>query len=162
MLCFSYGSNMSLARIRDRVPSARFFAVATLKAHRLQFHKISKDGSGKCDAKATENPEDKVVGIVYEFADNEKPCLDRKEGLGAGYDEKEVEVITPKGKVSALMYFATKVDSSLKPYCWYKKHVLVGARENRLPVKYIAQIEAVETIDDPDVSRCERELEIYR
>ena len=79
MLCFSYGSNMSLARIRDRVPSARFFAVATLKAHRLKFHKISKDGSGKCDAKETENPEDKVVGIVYEFADDEKPVTGKKD-----------------------------------------------------------------------------------
>ena len=70
-------------------------------------------------------------------------------------------MITPSGKVSALMYFATKVDSSLKPYCWYKEHVLVGALESPA-AKYIAQIEAVETIDDPDVSRCERELAIYR
>lgn len=29
MLCFSYGSNMSLARLQARVPSARFVAVAT-------------------------------------------------------------------------------------------------------------------------------------
>jgi hypothetical protein len=133
-----------------------------LPAHRLRFHKISKDGSGKCDAEATGNPDDRVVGVVYEISDDEKLVLDRTEGLGAGYDEKAIEVITDQGKVTSLTYFATRVDATLKPYRWYKKHVLVGASENGLPSEYIAQIEAVETIDDPDVARSDRELAIYR
>ncbi|MGA8276571.1 MAG: gamma-glutamylcyclotransferase family protein [Rhodanobacteraceae bacterium] len=162
MLCFSYGSNMSVARLQDRVPSARFVAVATLAAHRLRFHKVSNDGSGKCDAVETGDPKDQVIGVVYEIADVEKSALDRKEGLGSGYEEKEVEVTTDQGKLTALMYFATAVDSALKPYRWYKKHVLVGARENGLPSEYIVQIEEVEAIDDPDTKRHERELEIYR
>ncbi len=163
MLCFSYGSNMSLARLQDRVPSARFVAVATLPAHRLRFHKVSqKDGSGKCDAEETGNPEDRVIGVVYEISGSEKPALDREEGLGSGYGEKEVEVSTDQERLTALMYFATTVDSQLKPYQWYKKHVLVGARENGLPPEYIAQIEAMEAVDDPDTARHERELAIYR
>ena len=162
MLCFSYGSNMSLARLQDRVPSARFMAVATLQAHRLQFHKVSKDGSGKGDAEETGNPEDRVIGVVYEISDSEKPTLDQKEGLGSGYDEKQVEVTTAQGRLTALMYFATKVDSQLKPYRWYQEHVLVGVRENGLPPEYIVQIEAMEAVDDPDAARHERELAIYR
>ena len=161
MLCFSYGSNMSSARLRDRVPSARFVAVAILPAHRLRFHKVSSDGSGKCDAEETENPDDRVYGVVYEIANEEKPDLDRKEGLGFGYDEKVVEVITEQGKLNILMYFATRVNSSLKPYCWYKEHVLIGAREHGLPPEYIAQIEAIAAVEDPDVTRGERELAIY-
>ena len=161
MLCFSYGSNMSSARLRDRVPSARFVAVAILPAHRLRFHKVSRDNSGKCDAEETENPDDRVYGVVYEIANEEKPDLDRKEGLGFGYDEKVVEVITEQGKLNILMYFATRVNSSLKPYCWYKEHVLIGAREHGLPPEYIAQIEAIEAVEDPDVTRGERELAIY-
>ncbi|MBB3140504.1 gamma-glutamylcyclotransferase family protein [Halomonas organivorans] len=162
MLCFSYGSNMSVARLQDRVPSARFVAVATLEAHSLRFHKVSKDGSGKCDAEETGNPEDQVIGVVYEISDVERPDLDRKEGLGSGYEAKEVEVTTDQGKLTVIMYFATRVDSALKPYAWYKKHVLVGARENGLPFEYIAQIEEVEAISDPDTTRHERELTIYR
>lgn len=161
MLCFSYGSNMSIARLQDRVPSARFVAVGTLQAHRLRFHKVSIDNSGKCDAEETGNPDDRVVGVVYEISDDEKLALDRKEGLGSGYDQKKVEVTTNQGNLTSFMYFATKVNSTLKPYLWYKQHVLVGARENGLPSEYIAQIEEVEAVDDPDISRNERELAIY-
>lgn len=162
MLCFSYGSNMSLARLQQRVPSARFVAVATLPAHRLRFHKVSDDGSGKCDAEETGNPEDRVFGVVYEISGSEKPVLDQKEGLGSGYDEKVVELTTDQERITALMYFATIVDSRLKPYRWYRNHVLVGARENGLPAEYIAQIETLEAVDDPDTRRHERELAIYR
>lgn len=162
MLCFSYGSNMSLARLQDRVPSAQFVAIATLPAHRLRFHKVSRDGSGKCDAEETGNPEDSVIGVVYEILDDEKTALDRKEGLGSGYDEKEVEVTTDQGRLTALIYFATNTDSQLKPYRWYKEHVLIGARKNGLPSEYIAQIEAMEAIEDPDTERHDRELAIYR
>lgn len=164
MRCFAYGSNMSLARLRKRVPSAQFVAVGTLVAHKLAFHKISKkDSSGKCDAHYTGSPKDNVVGVVYDVSDAEKPNLDRAEGLRAGYDEKQVEVVTSEGlTLKAQMYFATNVDASLKPYHWYKKHVLVGAQENSLPLDYIAQIEAVESENDPDREKCERELAIYR
>jgi hypothetical protein len=163
MLCFSYGSNMSLARLRERVPSARFVAVAALTGHRLRFHKVSNDGSGKCAAEATGNPHDRVFGVICAISDAEKPALDRKEGLGHGYDLKVVEVTTLAGeKMHPLMYFATRTDSAKKPYHWYKQHVLVGARENHLPKEYIAQIESVESMTDPDAARCERELALYR
>jgi gamma-glutamylcyclotransferase len=155
--------NMSLTRLRERVPSAQFAAVATLPGHSLRFHKVSEDGSGKCDAESTGNPDDRVVGVAFEISDDEKLALDKREGLGAGYDEKVVEVVTKEGdKLSPSMYFATNIDSSRKPYCWYKEHVLVGARENKLPKDYIARIESIETVDDPDKDRCERELGIYR
>lgn len=123
---------------------------------------MSKDGSGKCDAEETRNPEDQVIGVVYEIADVEKAALDEQEGLGSGYEAKEIEVTTDQGNLTAFMYFATRVDAALKPYLWYKKHVLVGVRENQLPSQYIAQIEAVEAIDDPDTTRHEYELAIYR
>lgn len=153
---------MSLVRLLDRVSSARFVAVATLPLHRLRFHKISKDGSGKCDAEETGNPEHRIIGVVYEISDSEKSALDEKEGLGFGYDEKLVEVLADQGRITDSMYFATKSDSKLKPYRWYREHVLIGARENSLPEDYIAQIEAVDTIDDADTERNDRELAIYR
>jgi len=163
VLCFAYGSNMSLTRLRARTPSARLVAVATLPAHRLGFHKVGQDGSGKCDAQATGNPDDRVSGVVFDIADMEKPALDQIEGLGAGYDEKVVQVVTTEGKaLSPSMYFATHIDASRKPYFWYKEHVLIGARENNLPADCIEQIESIEAIDDPDQARHERELGIHR
>lgn len=162
MLCFSYGSNMSRARLRERVASAEFLTVAALSQHRLRFHKSGRDGSGKCDAEFTGDPEDRVLGVVFEIPGDEKRILDRIEGLGTGYDEKEVEVVTADGRsLSARMYVATDIDPLRKPYRWYKRHVLTGARENELPTEYVAGIEAVEADEDPDGARSRRELAIY-
>lgn len=161
MLCFTYGSNMSQRRLKARVPSARFVALAELPAHRLRFHKSARDGSAKCNAEETGNSEDRVIGVIYEIAVAEKPDLDRHEALGFGYDEKQVKLKTRKGVLHAWMYYATRIDNSLKPFHWYKDHVLIGARENGIPADYIAQTEAVDSVDDPKPERHAWELSIY-
>lgn len=46
---FAYDSNMLSARLRERAPSARALGVAVLRVHELKWHKVAKDGSGKCD-----------------------------------------------------------------------------------------------------------------
>lgn len=162
MLYFSYGSNMSTPRLMDRVPLARAVAVGQLQKHRLRFHKKSKDNSGKCDAECTNNENDVVYGVVFEIATSEKPELDRKEGLGNGYKEKTVSVYAQDGReLEAVTYYATSTDPKLKPYEWYKEHVVRGAREHGLPAEYVNTIEAAEAMLDPDYSRHEKELSIY-
>jgi hypothetical protein len=47
---FAYGSNMSTARLRERMPSCKPLGTATLPGHALRFHKRSTDKSGKCNA----------------------------------------------------------------------------------------------------------------
>lgn len=162
MLYFSYGSNMSVTRLKDRVPSAKFVSVATLYEHDLMFHKISKDGSGKCDAYKTNSENHRVIGVVFEIAESKKAELDRKEGLGYGYDEKVVELAAQSGDtIKATTYYAIKIDSGLKPYEWYTHHVLTGAKENGLPCEYVEKIESVESISDPKSERHEKEMVIY-
>ena len=163
MLYFSYGSNMSTPRLVERVPSARIVAVARLQKHRLKFHKIGKDNSGKGDVECTNDQKDAVYGVVFEIAASEKPGLDRYDGLKNGYEEKNVSVYARDGEeLTAVTYYATNIDPGLKPYEWYKEHVLRGAREHGLPVDYINIILAVESVPDPDKSRHERELSTYR
>lgn len=163
ILYFAYGSNMSTPRLGERSPSAHTVAVARLQRHRLRFHKGGRDGSGKCDADFTDDEADVVFGVVFEIAAAEKLQLDEHEGLGKGYEEKRVSIYTEDGRVlEALTYYATSIDPELKPYDWYKEHVLRGAREHGLPWEHIESIAAVEAIPDPDSPRCERELAIYR
>jgi gamma-glutamylcyclotransferase len=163
MLYFSYGSNMSTPRLRNRVPSARPVAVARLDRHRLMFHKKSVDGSAKCDAEPTNDVNDVVFGVDFEIATSEKPALDRCEGLNIGYEAKTVSVMAAGGEaMKAFSYCATHIDTELKPYPWYKEHVVRGAREHGLPEEYIHAIAAMETISDPDQARHDRELSIYR
>lgn len=162
MRYFSYGSNMSSARLRQRVPSATFVAVATLGAHVLKFHKAGQDGSAKCDAWATGEATDSLIGVVFELGVADKATLDRYEGLGHGYDDKVVRVVTPAGEwIEAVTYVATRMDASLPPYHWYCAHVLAGAREHGLPVAYIEAIEAIEAVADPDAVRHVREMAIH-
>ena len=60
-----------------------------------------------------------------------------------------------------MTYRATRIDPDLKPFAWYLAHVLAGAREHRLPADYIAAIECLAVVDDPDPLRHASELSIY-
>jgi len=163
VLYFSYGSNMSTPRIRKRVASATVVSTARLHEHSLRFHKKSVDGSAKCDILHTRDYDDVVHGVLFDIDERDKRVLDVFEGLGKGYEEKQVRVYLPGGRaVIAATYYATHIDASLQPYHWYKEHVLRGAREHALPSGHIAAIEAVESIDDPDAGNHAAELSIYR
>lgn len=160
---FAYGSNMSLSRLLQRTPSARRIGTCTLRAHTLRFHKVSKDCSGKCDAFHTQNPDDYVIGALFEIDCCEKKDLDKAEGLGHAYEEKMIIVVDNFGmEVSATTYYATEIDATLKPYSWYKNHVLIGAKESALPEAYIQIIDAVECVEDPDPEREAEQRAIHK
>ncbi len=163
MLYFAYGSNMSAARLTARVPSASALETGLLYEHTLAFHKIGrKDGTGKCDAHHTGAPSDYLLGVIYRIDPDQRSSLDRIEGLGNGYTTKDVTVISVSNKeIKAFTYIATNINNDLKPFHWYKHHVVHGARENNLPSDYIERILLVESIDDPDQDRVKSELSIY-
>ncbi|OQW98916.1 MAG: gamma-glutamylcyclotransferase [Desulfobacteraceae bacterium A6] len=160
---FAYGSNMSVARLRERVPSATSLGCYILKEHDLRFHKSSKDGSGKCDAYFTANPENVIFGVLFEIDSQHKSALDKAEGLGSGYEEKEVMVVTANDSaVNAVTYVATNIDMNLKPYSWYVNHVIVGANEASLPADYIeSRIISVESVEDSDTERDAKQRAIH-
>ena len=143
-LYFAYGSNMSTDRLRGRTPSARARGKARLPGHVLRWHKAGKDGSGKCDIVRVD-AQAVVWGVLFDVARNEKPELDQAEGLGIGYFEEEVRVVTDHGPCLALTYRANpeRTDATLRPVGWYKDHVVCGAREHGLPADYLRTIEQV-------------------
>ena len=153
ILNFAYGSNMLAARLRARVPSSRVVGTGCLVGHSLRWHKVSKDGSGKCDAQADDSPGACVWGVIYKIARAEKAKLDQAEGLGNGYDERTVRVESHSGSVEVHLYYATNIDRSEVPYDWYKALVVAGARENGLPAGYIAALDAVRSKPDPNADR---------
>lgn len=101
-------------------------------------------------------------GALFSIQTIHLPQLDKFEGRGYGYERKSVQVNLPSGESStAETYIAIKVDSSLRPFDWYKEHVLRGARAISLPPSYIASIEAVVADIDTDEQRRASELAIY-
>ena len=153
---------MSSRRLRARTPSARFVTVATLSHHELRFHKRSHDGSSKCDAFKTGDSTHGIIGVIFDIADHEMQILDRFEGLGRGYEKKTVSITDHAAdNIEACTYYATDIDTSLRPYRWYWHHVLTGAREHALPEDYISHIERTISTDDPDIERHASEMAIY-
>jgi gamma-glutamylcyclotransferase len=163
MLYFAYGSNMCVGRLRQRVPSAIFARIAKLMGHSFRFHKRSSDDSAKSDAFETGDPSDFVWGIIFDIDEREKPALDRAEGLGFGYREK-TETLFDEGRQEhrAFLYVAdtNSIDNTLRPYSWYKRFVVDGARQHALPEEYVNGIAAMPDVDDADQARDRRERSI--
>lgn len=146
----AYGSNLHPGRLQKRVPSAEVIEVVQLQGWQLRFHKRSKDASGKCNIIQTDQPADLIFGVIYEINPAEKSRLDRAEGMGSGYDERQVSV---NGHRDVFFYQATDIDDALKPYTWYREYVLLGARYHELPEVYLQELETVEAWQDPDNDR---------
>jgi len=164
---FAYGSNMLVKRLKQerRCPSAEKIPPSEgsqhmIKKHRFRFHKEStKDGSGKGDAEETNNTNDVVYGVLFSIKDEEELKLDKEEGFGHGYAKKTIDVIDEKTSdvIPARIYFATNIVPNLKPYDWYKRQTVKGARDNGLPEEYIKEIESFESKEDTNEVRRRRE-----
>jgi hypothetical protein len=59
--------------------------------------------------------------------------------------------------IEAWIYIATKpnVTLRLRPYTWYKRFLVEGAKEHLLPVEYISELQGIEAINDSDPKRHE-------
>ncbi|MCL7715132.1 gamma-glutamylcyclotransferase [Stenotrophomonas mori] len=128
--------------------------VVPIPRRSIRFHNKSTDHSGNCDL-IDSNPEAIAYGALYEFNLADKPGLDAAEGLGHGY--RQATVAFPFNNVTyrAFVYVASvsHIDKSLNPYHWYKQLILCGARYHRFPDEYIAELESVPSITDPDTGR---------
>ena len=152
LLNFAYGSNMLSARLLQRVAGAKPVGIAVLRGHALRWHKVAKDGSAKCDIVVAED--DSVVhGVLYEIPPDEKKNLDQAEGLGFGYEEKEVSVEVRNGTHKATAYYATNIDLGILPFTWYKALVVSGAVEHGLPPEYVRGLRGIEAKQDPNAQR---------
>ena len=152
---FSYGSNMSLNRIKRRAPTTQVISPGFVKGHRLRFHKKSRDGSGKATIIETGEEMDRVWGVLVEIAFKDKLSLDIAEGLGRGYGEKAVKVFHKNQSSLSQTYVAQEsyVDTALIPYCWYLDYMVAGAMENRLPTWYVRWLRQQDYLVDQDEER---------
>lgn len=152
-LYFAYGSNMLSRRLRVRTPSAVAKGTGYVGGRRLTFDKVSSDGSGKCDIESTSSSTDRAYGVLFDIAYAEKAKLDEAEGLGKGYREEQLTIVTPTGNVHAIAYVATAKEPALRPYNWYKAFVVTGAIEHDLPQAYVEWLRTIESKPDPRENR---------
>lgn len=156
MLIFSYGSNMNLNRLLQRVPSAVKVANAFLPGYKLVCNKVSKDASAKANIVKSDIPGELVWGVLFNIDCKEKPLLDKAEGLGLGYNEETITFFDQlSNSYSAQVYIAdsNSIDSHLLPFNWYKEFILTGGIQNALPADYISQLQSIPCVPDPDEKR---------
>jgi gamma-glutamylcyclotransferase len=137
-LYFAYGSNLSSARMRERVVSARVLGTARIADYRLALDKRGADGSGK--ANLARAPGVSVWGVVYSIDVEHWARLDACE---PGYRRVEVEVWTPERSLVAQTYLARILTDDPVAFDWYKRLILDGAREHRLPDEWIETLAAL-------------------
>ena len=145
----AYGSNLHPLRLGRRLESATLCGTAFLPDWSLEFHKLSKDGSGKCSIRRGSSG---VHVAIYDMADADRLLLDRIEGVGAGYDELSLDV-PGFGRCFSYTAADTHIDESLLPYDWYSGLVLAGALFHGFPEDYVGRIRSVVTTSDPDSDR---------
>jgi cation transport regulator ChaC len=152
---FAYGSNMCSGRFRDYGVSPEAPRVgALLSGYRLLFNKQSSDGSGKANVEAREGQQ--VWGVLYSIPDADLLALDAGE---VGYHRVRLPVRrADNGGSQPWVYVATmpSKDAALRPYTWYKRFLVEGARENSLPTEYIAELESIDAEQDANEARDRR------
>jgi cation transport regulator ChaC len=154
-LVFAYGSNMCSGRFRDYGVSAEAPGIGALLAgHHLLFNKQSTDGSGKANVEAREGSE--TWGVLYVIPDEDLPTLDAGE---VGYRRVPLTVRrTDNMDSQAWVYIASEPSNNpaLRPYTWYKRFLVEGAREHSLPADYIAELENIVGVQDANRARDRR------
>lgn len=149
-------------KVQDVAPSAIAIDIGFVQGRRFTFGKVSRDGSGKCDIEATNNPNNRVYGVLYKINVKDKSSLNNAEGLGTGYSEANVQVATSTGNHPAATYVASYKEAMLRPYQWYKALVIAGAVEHGLPNEYVEWLRTFEAQPDSNgARRAEREALLF-
>ncbi len=150
---FAYGSNLHPFRLQERVPSARLLGLARLADHKLIYGKRGIDGSGKCTTTFARGVTSCVIGALFALRADELGALDAAEGPAYG---RKTTVFSLGGSDLAGFYYEAhdySVDSDLLPFDWYRDLVVAGARFHKMPAAYVAALENVPTLRDPNQDR---------
>jgi gamma-glutamylcyclotransferase len=157
---FAYGSNMCSGRFRAYGVSPEGAGrVAALPGHRLVFNKKSTDDkSGKTNVAGHAGSE--VWGVLYAVSSEDKKKLDKGEG---GYRAARMPVrLQDNSTLEAWVYVAKNPDNdpALRPFTWYKRFLVEGAKEHALPTAYIAVLANIDAVQDADAERDRRKREL--
>lgn len=135
MLYFAYGSNMSRARLVQRVGEVGVVGRARLDDHRHRFSKLGLDGTGKGNIELAEG--NAVWGVVYELDVAQWELLTPFE---TGYRSLALDVWVARARLSASSFVAKRIVSGLQPTREYVDHYCIGMREHQLPEHYCAAV----------------------
>lgn len=143
---FGFGSNMSMVSLQAKGVEPLASRRAVLQGWRLRFnvqHFFRQEG-GVGNIEYTGNPEDRVLGVLHDCADESLASLDATEACGHGYDRitVDVEVDDDAHSIAAFTYVGMPdfIDNRCLPSRRYLNIVIAGARQADLPTSYIQKL----------------------
>ncbi|PRP96754.1 hypothetical protein ENSA5_35280 [Enhygromyxa salina] len=136
MRYFAYGSNMSRARLEQRVGPTLVLGPARLEGYRHRFSKLGTDGSGKGNIEL--HLGESVWGVVYELDDRQ---LARLVDFELGYRQTSLPVPLVGATATRVTSFeAHTIVPGLAPTSAYVEHYVIGMREHGIPDDYRMRI----------------------
>jgi hypothetical protein len=143
---FGFGSNMNIISLRAKGVEPLASRRAVLHGWCLRFnvqHFFRHEG-GVGNIERSEEPGDRVLGVLYDCPDEALPPLDAMEAYGHGYDRITVEVEAGGERFPALTYVGMPefIDDNCLPSRRYLNIVIDGARSAGLDPDYVRDLEA--------------------
>lgn len=130
-LYFAYGSNMNIAQMKNRCPTAVSVAVGCVEGHKFLINEIGV-------ASIDDSSEDQVLGVLWEISTEDENTLDRYEKVSSGmYTKESVTALVENKKITCLCYMATNNDDG-PPRPDYLEKVIAGANDFSLPADWIS------------------------
>lgn len=141
---FGFGSNMDRISLQAKGVTPMRSRPAVLHGWRLRFnvrHFFRHEG-GVGNLEPSDDPHDRVYGVLHDCPVEDLPALDEAEACGVGYDRIEVTVETADGPEVAFAYVGRPefIDNAQLPSRRYLNILIRGARRAGLPPDYIATL----------------------
>ncbi|EGW37582.1 gamma-glutamylcyclotransferase family protein [Desulfosporosinus sp. OT] len=146
---FAYGSNMNLAQMKQRCPSAKVLGIARLPGYKVEFYGYSTNWDGAQETVVPDS-QSEVWGVLYDLQAFDWDALDgyqdaRSDGLGQ-YFHYPVEVIDrAEGTIEAIIYKKNILNEVKLPSDEYLDFIVQGAKEQGLPVEYLRLLQTKQT-----------------
>ena len=121
----AYGSNLNLAQMRLRCPTAKPLGTAVLTDYQLLF----RGGHGNAVATVEPKKGGQVPVLLWEIEPDDEKSLDIYEGYPYLYRKETVTVAYDGQEVSAMMYVMNRGRPLSTPNCYYYSTILEGYKD---------------------------------
>jgi len=118
----AYGSNLNLAQMADRCPTAKVVGKSQIGEHRLLF----RGANGSAVATVEPWPGGSVPVLIWELTPADEAELDHYEGWPFLYRKDTVPVTLNGASVSAMVYVMNEGRPLGQPSCYYYSRILEG------------------------------------
>lgn len=124
-LYVAYGSNLNVAQMKYRCPTAKLYGTGTLEGYELQF----KGYPSSAFATIAQKEGASVPVAVWEIQPQDEKSLDRYEGYPSHYFKEDVTVKLANEEVSAMVYIMNQRMRFGLPSVSYYDTVLQGYKD---------------------------------